>query len=192
MADFRFEGTTAGGRAARGVISAGSSGEAKQKIQELAKKHQVKITRIQKRKTFIYKVKNAQDVIIKGEQKAFTKEEVERALETLGYTVMNIQPKLLDFKLKPPTSEIVTFVRVSADMLREKLPYNEVLQLLVNDIQNASLRESVKEIYNDLRQGKDSEEAFIKQERILGKFTARMLGLAAKSGNMTEIYDSTS
>ncbi|MGH1361924.1 MAG: type II secretion system F family protein [Calditrichia bacterium] len=191
MADFRFEGTTAAGRSARGVISASSSGEAKQKIQELAKKHQVKIVRIQKRKTFIYKVKNAQDVVIKGEQKAFTKDEVERALETLGYTIMNIQPKLLDFKLKPPTSEIVTFVRVSADMLREKLPYNEVLQLLVNDIQNASLRDSVKEIYNDLRQGKDSEEAFIKQEKILGKFTARMLGLASKSGNMTEIYDST-
>ncbi|MCK5453667.1 MAG: type II secretion system F family protein, partial [Calditrichia bacterium] len=38
---------------------------------------------------------------------------------------------------------------------------------------------------------KDSEEAFLKQERALGKFTARMLGLASKSGNMADIYEST-
>ena len=66
-----------------------------------------------------------------------------------------------------------------------------VSHLLGNDLNNPTLRDSIKEINNDLRQGKDSEEAFMKQERVLGKFTARMLGLDSKSGNMAEIYRAT-
>ena len=105
--------------------------------------------------------------------------------------LLAFSPRLTSCDLKPPISDIVTFVRVSADMLKEDLPYNEVLMLLVNDTNNPALKESVKEIYNDLRQGKDSEEAFIKQEKVLGRFTARMLGLASKSGNMVDIYENT-
>jgi type IV pilus assembly protein PilC len=52
-------------------------------------------------------------------------------------------------------------------------------------------REAVKEISSDLSKGMDSEDAFVKQEKFLGKFTARMLGLASKSGNMAAIYEST-
>jgi type IV pilus assembly protein PilC len=66
-----------------------------------------------------------------------------------------------------------------------------VLQLLGNDLNNPALRDAVRQINNDLRAGKDSEEAFLKQERVLGKFTARMLGLASKSGTMAEMYEST-
>jgi type IV pilus assembly protein PilC len=65
------------------------------------------------------------------------------------------------------------------------------MQLMVNDIQNRTLREAIKDINTELKQGKDSERAFIKHEAVLGRFTAHMLGLASKSGNMAEIYDST-
>ena len=191
MPDYRFVGTTASGRPVQGVITADNYREAKKKIRHLATQHKVKVNRIQKRRSFLYKIQKNGEKPVTGEQKAFTKEEVQRALEKLGYKVIRVQPKLLDFKLKPPTADIVTFVRVSADLLREKLPFNEVLQLLINDVQNPTLREAVREINNDLRQGKDSEEAFIKQEKALGKFTARMLGLGSKSGNMATIYEST-
>jgi type IV pilus assembly protein PilC len=92
---------------------------------------------------------------------------------------------------KPPLTEIVTFVRLSSDLLKENLPYNEVLQLLMNDIQNNAMKEAIKTINNDLQKGVDSEEAFNKQEKTLGKFSAKMLGLASKSGNMVDIYEST-
>ncbi len=191
MPDFRFEGTSINGRSVQGVIAADSSSEAKRKVRKLAEQHRVKIQRLRKRKTFIYKVQKNGDKPTTGEQKAFTKEEVQQALTKLGYKILKIQPKVLALKLKPPTTEIVTFVRLSADLLREKLPFNEVLQLLGNDMQNPTLKEAIREINNDLRQGKDSEEAFIKQEKALGKFSARMLGLASKSGNMTDVYEST-
>lgn len=191
MPDFRFEGMTISGRAVQGFVSADSLRHAKKKILNLITQRKIKLTRIQKRKTFIYKVRKGNEKPVKGEQKAFTKEEVRNALRRLGYEVVSIYPKLLDLKLKPPATEIVTFVRVSADLLNQQLSYNEVLQLLINDIQNPTLRDAVKEINNDLRSGKDSEEAFMKQERALGRFAARMLGLASKSGNMADIYEST-
>ena len=191
MPEFRFEGINPTGRPVRGMVNADSMNQAKAKVQQLARKHRVKVEKIQKRRTFMYKVRRPGEDVVKGEQKAFTKEEVHKALENLGYEVMDIQLKILEFKMKPPTTEIVTFVRVSADMLREKLNFGDVLQLLIEDTQNVTLRDALREISNDLRQGKDSEEAFIRQEKILGKFTSRMLGLAAKSGNMADIYEST-
>jgi len=191
MPDFRFEGTTPGGKNIQGKVVAESLSEAKTKIRTLAERHRVTVSTIQKRRVFLYKAKKGDEQIVKGEQKAYNKKEVHNALIKLGYTPISIQPKLFDFKLRPPDTEIVTFVRVSADLLRENLPFNEVLQLLANDTENPTLREAIKEINNDLRQGKDSEEAFMKQEKALGAFSARMLGLASKSGNMAAIYEST-
>ncbi|MBD3290512.1 type II secretion system F family protein, partial [candidate division KSB1 bacterium] len=191
MSEFRFKGLTSKGKGVQGIITAENFQSAKGKIQKLADMKNIDIQEIQKKKTFTFKIQKNGDKPIKGEQKAFTKEEVRQAFEKLGYEVLSIQSKIFDFKFKPPQTEIVTFVRVSADLVREKLPYGEVLQLLIFDIQNPTLRESLKQINNDLRQGKDSEEAFMRQEKYLGKFTARMLGLASKSGNMAEMYEST-
>jgi type IV pilus assembly protein PilC len=64
------------------------------------------------------------------------------------------------------------------------------MALLINDIPNPALREAIKEINTELKQGKDSEKVFMKQAPVIGKFTAQMLGLASKSGNMAEIYES--
>lgn len=191
MPEYRFEGTTANGKPVHGNLTADSLKLARMKINTLANSKGLKISKVLQRRTFIYRVQKGGEKPVAGEQKAFTKLEVSAALNKLGYKVLSVQPKLLDFRMKPPSTAIVTFVRVSANLLNEKLPFNEVLQLLVDDIENASLRESIKEINNDLHHGKDSEEAFMRQEKYLGKFTARMLGLASKSGNMSDIYEST-
>ncbi|HET54103.1 MAG TPA: type II secretion system F family protein, partial [Ignavibacteria bacterium] len=46
-------------------------------------------------------------------------------------------------------------------------------------------------INNELKKGSDSEVVFMKYQGVFGKFTAYMLGLASKSGNMAEIYRAT-
>ncbi|MCL4510915.1 MAG: type II secretion system F family protein [Bacteroidetes bacterium] len=191
MPEFRFQGVKPGGRAVQGVVSAETRAQAKKIVLDLAQKNQFKLTELKARSTYVYKVRRDGEKPVTGEQKAFTKEEVQQALQHLDFKVLSVQRKFLDFKPKPPATEIVTFVRVSADLLREKLPFNEILQLLTNDIENKTLRDSVRDINNDLKQGKDSEQAFLKHEKVFGKFTAHMLGLASKSGNMAEIYDST-
>lgn len=191
MAEFRIEGVTSAGKPVQGILEAETARGARQKAQQMAKQRSFKLLNVLPRSTWVYKVQRGTEKPIVGEQKAFTKAEVQDALQKMGYRVLRVNRKLVDFKAKPPSTEIVTFVRVSADLIRQKLPFNEIMQLLVNDIQNRALREAIKDINAELKQGKDSERAFVKHEAILGRFTAHMLGLASKSGNMAEIYEST-
>jgi type IV pilus assembly protein PilC len=192
MAEFRVEGIATGGKPIQGIIEADNIRFAKQKAHQLAIQRKFKLMKVLPRTTWVYTVQKAGEKPIKGEQRAFTKEEVQDALSKMGFKVLRVNKKLLaNVKMKPPAADIVSFVRVSSDLIKQKLPYNEILVLMVNDIENPVLRDCVKEINNELKQGKDSEKVFIKQEAILGKFVSHMLGLASKSGNMAEIYEST-
>jgi type IV pilus assembly protein PilC len=172
-------------------MSAVSVSDGKKKIQKLAEKNKLKINTVQKKSTYIYRVRKGNEKPIRGEQKAFSKGEVTDALSRLGFKVLSVNMKLLDFQKKPPTGEIVTFVKISAELLEQKLAYSEVLTLLINDTPNPALKNTLKEINNDLKKGADSEATFLKYQGIFGKFTAYMLGLASKSGNMAEIYLAT-
>ncbi len=191
MVEFKFTAQKLNGQTITGTLSAISVGEGKKKIQRLAEKNKLKVSTIQKKSTYLYRVKKGKDKPIRGEQKAFSKKEVEDALARLGFKVLSINRKLLDFQRKPPNAEIVTFVKISAELLEQKLAYSEILLLLINDTQNATLRNTLKEINNDLKKGADSEATFLKYQTVFGKFTAYMLGLASKSGNMSEIYKAT-
>lgn len=192
MPEYRVEGVTLAGKAVAGVITADNKKSAKQKAEEMARDKKFKITGLHERLNFLYRVKKGNEKPIDGEQKAYTKDEVRQALEKMGFQVVYVRKKLFGNKQSAaPAVDVITFVRVSADLMRQKLPFNEVLQLLVNDIANPTLRDAVKEINAELKQGKDSEKVFQKQSIVFGKFTANMLGLASKSGNMAEIYDST-
>jgi type IV pilus assembly protein PilC len=191
MAEYRIEGMTIAGKPVSGIINAETYNEAKKRAYNIAAVKKFKIKGVRQRATYIYRVRRGNEKPIDGEQKAFSKLEVEEALKKMGLQVVYVRKKLFDFKPKPPMTDIVTFVRVSADLIRQKLPYNEVLQMMVNDITNNTLRETVRDINLELKQGKDSEAVYQKHERIFGRFTAHMLGLASKSGNMAEIYDNT-
>ena len=191
MVELKFTALKPNGQAITGTVTANSGGDGKRKIQRLVEKNKLKLSDVQKKSTYLYRVRKGKDKPIRGEQKAYTKKEVEEALARLGYSVLSVNKKLLDFQRKPPTNEIVTFVKISAELLEQKLGYGEILTLLTNDTQNATLRNTLKEISNDLKKGADSEATFLKYQNIFGKFTAYMLGLASKSGNMAEIYIAT-
>ena len=191
MVEFKFTAQKASGQTISGSLSANTPNEGKKKIHRLAERNQLKIRTIEKKSIFVYKVRRGKEKPVRGEQKAFTKKEVEDALTKLGFEVLSINKKLLNFQAKPPQSDIVTFVKISAELLEQKLPYSEILTLLINDTQNKTLKETLKEINNDLKKGADSEATFLKYQTVFGKFTSYMLGLASKSGNMTEIYRAT-
>jgi type IV pilus assembly protein PilC len=191
MPEYRIDGVTFAGKPVSGSITAESRSIAKRKATELGREKKFKVTGVHERVAFIYRVQKGNDKPIDGEQKAYTNEEVRSALEKMGFRVVYVRKKLFGTKQRAaPITDIITFVRVSTDLMRQKLPFNEVMQLLINDIPNAHLREAIKEINGELKQGKDSEKVFMKQAPVLGKFTSQMLGLASKSGNMAEIYES--
>ena len=192
MPEFRVEGVTPSGKAVAGAITADNKKSARQRADDMAREKKFKVTGIHERVNFLYRVQKGTEKPVDGEQKAYSKDEVKQALEKMGFRVVYVRKKLFGNRQSPaPAVDVITFVRVSADLMRQKLPFNEVLQLLVNDIANPALRDAVKEINSELKQGKDSEKVFQKQSSVFGKFTANMQGLASKSGNMAEIYDST-
>ncbi len=191
MIEIRFTAQKPNGQVISGSISEPTYSEAKKKVQRLAEKNQLKVQSIEKKNTYLYKIKKGREKPIRGEQRSFNKEEVVAALRKLGYEVISVNRKLLELNLKPPQQDIVSFVKISAELLDQKLPYSEILTLLVNDIENKTLRETLKQINNEMKKGADSEATFLRYQSVFGKFTAYMLGLASKSGNMAEIYKAT-
>ncbi len=191
MIELRFKATKPNGQSIVGTLSAPNMNVGKKKIQKLVEQHGLKTETIEKKSTFLYKAQKGDNKPIKGEQKAYTKEEVTTALTKLGYRVISVNKKLFEFNTKPPTQEIVSFVKISAELMEQKLPFSEIMTLLTNDLENKTLRETLKQINNELKKGTDSEVVYLKYESVFGKFTAYMLGLASKSGNMTEIYKAT-
>lgn len=191
MIEIKFTAQSINGQQVSGTIVGANSGEIKKKLSELTAKKNLRIIKKEKKRTFLFKAKKGNEKPITGEQRAFNKKEVEDALTRLGYSVISVYPKLFDFQLKPPTADIVTFVKISAELLEQKLAYGEILTLLINDTQNQALKTTLKEINNELKKGADSQQTFLRYKHIFGKFAAYMLGLASKSGNMIEIYKAT-
>jgi type IV pilus assembly protein PilC len=191
MAEYRVLGISQTGKPIQTMLVATTKMEAKNRATEIAQEKNFQITKIQKKIAFRYKVQRESEKIITGEQKAFSHEEVHNALTKMGYQVIRLERNWLDFHVPVPTGEIVIMIRIIADLLKEKFPFNEILQLIQTDIENKSLRQTLRDINQDLKAGKEGFEVFNKHERVLGKFTTYMLSVASTSGNMADIYEST-
>lgn len=179
------------GQPVQGTVFAPSRRAAQQKVTTLSEKHRFSSQRLQERRTYLYRVRHPNGKVVKGEQKAFSPDEISTALRKMGLEVVKVEKKPLDFQMKPPNQDIIMFVRLSANLIREKLPFDEVLNLLVNDISSNSLRQVIRDLNSDLKSGMEAQQAFMKHQHMLGKFTAYMLGIASRSGNMAEIYEAT-
>jgi len=191
MGEFRFNGLSANGQPVQGTVFAPNKRAASKKVTDLASRHHFTLRDIEERVFFRYKVRHPNGKVITGEQKAFTPAEIEKALARMGMEVVSVQKKLLSFNTKPPNGDVIMFVRLAANLLSEKMPFNEVLNLLVADISSNSLKQVIRDINADLKGGVEAKQAFMKHQDKLGKFTAYMLGVASQSGNMSEIYEAT-
>ena len=191
MSEFRYLGTSATGQVVHGVLNATNRREAKRRIDDLCQRHRVHLTAFQRKVGFVYRAQRGGQKPIQGQQRAFCKEEVENGLRKLNYRVVWVRRKWLDFRIKPPAKDVVMFIRICSDLLRERLPYEEILNLLIGDTRNRTLAETLREIHQDLRDGRDGHAVFGKHADVLGRFTAYMLSVASTSGNMAEVYDST-
>lgn len=192
IAEYRFTGTSETGQPVQGTVFAPNKRTAQQKVAALAEKHRFSLRELQERRAYLYKVKHpGTGKVVSGEQKAFAQEDVEKALAKMGLEVIRVEKRLISFQGKPPQQDLIMFVRLSSNLLKEKLPFDEVLNLLVGDVSSKSLRQVIRDLNADLKAGVEASQAFMKHQHMLGKFTAYMLGIASQSGNMSEIYEAT-
>jgi type IV pilus assembly protein PilC len=191
MAKFRLKATSKAGKSIKTEFEAGNKKDAKAKVDKLVQKNGISVQALEKKEIYEYKVQKPGKKKIVGEKEAYNKEELERALTKLGYKVLRINKKWFDFKGGVPTNEIVTFVSLSADLLRQQLSYDEILDLLYEDTENKKMKDVIKEIQKDLKDGKEGSEVYGKHEDVFGKFAAYMLSVASTSGNMALVFEST-
>jgi len=191
MREFRFTGLNIAGDPVRGTVYAPSMRKALRRVEDLASKHEFQARETEERRAFLYKVKDPQGNVVKGTQWAYNEEEVRSALTRVGLEVLSVEKRLLHINIPPSSTDLVLFVRLAANMLRRQLPFDEVLTLLIADTSNSQLKQVLRDLNSDLKGGMDARHAFLKQQHVLGKFTAYMLGLAATSGNMAEMFEAT-
>ena len=191
MQEYRYIGINLSGRPLQGTIYAQNAWDFKKKLNELKNEHKISITQVQKKRVYTYKAVKANEKPVTGEQRAFSESEVQRALNSMGYQIIYIRKKLFDFHARVPVQDVVIFIRLCADMLRQKFPYDEILQLLANDTENKMLKSTIREIHKDLKLGKEGFQVFGRHSKVFGKFATNMLCIASTSGNMSQIYEST-
>ena len=191
MGEFRFNGLSAAGQPVQGIVFAPNKRTAQKKVADLAGRHKFSLRDLEERSFYRYKIKHPSGKVVTGEQKAFSSEEIESALSRMGMEVLSVKKRLLNINRKPPNQDVIMFVRLAANLLNEKMPFNEVLNLLVADISSPPLKQTIRDINSDLKGGMEARQAFMKHQDQLGKFTAYMLGVASQSGNMSEIYEAT-
>ncbi|HYE94958.1 MAG TPA: type II secretion system F family protein [Rubricoccaceae bacterium] len=191
MAEFRFTGVSPNGQPVQGTVFAPNKRTAQKKVTSLADQHRFQLRQLEERMIFRYKIRHPSGKVVAGEQKAYSEAEIRTALERMGMEVVSIQKQLINFSRKPPTGDVIMFVRLAANLLSEKMAFSEVLNLLVADISSPALKQTIRDINSDLKSGMEARQAFMKHQDKLGKFTAYMLGVASQSGNMAEIYEAT-
>ncbi len=186
--EFRIQATDQSGRPIQRYITSNSLLAAKKRARTLAKTYTWKNVSVEKKKAFSYRVLRG-TTQIDGVQSAYSKAEVAAALEKLGFTVKSVS-RFYDVRFAASSDEVVTFIGTSAKLLEQKLPYNEILQIMSTHVRDKNLRSALKAIVRDLKEGVDSREAFVRQGKVIGHDTALMLGIASKSGDMTMIFES--
>ncbi|MCG8372214.1 MAG: type II secretion system F family protein [Balneolales bacterium] len=191
MAVFRLKAVSQKGKLVQTEFEAPNKKDAQLKVDRLSKTNGLKIQSLDQKTNFIYKVKKTGKKAFSGEQEAYSKEELERALIKLGYQVVSINKKLFDFAGGVPMNEVVSFISLSADLLKQQLTFDEILNLLIEDTANKRMKEVIKEIQKDLKDGKEGAQVYGKHEKIFGKFAAYMLSVASTSGNMALVFEST-
>jgi type IV pilus assembly protein PilC len=157
----------------------------------MADSRSMAVDRIEERRTYVYRVRTQNKQTIKGQQKAYSPTELTVALQKQGLEVLSVQRKWPDYQMKPSGSQVMLFVRLAANMVRRKIPFDETLDLLITDVSSPSLKQVLRDLNSDLKGGMDSLQAFQKHQHMLGKFTAYMLGIASKSGNMAPLFEAT-
>jgi type IV pilus assembly protein PilC len=189
--EYRFKGVNPEGKLVQGTFMADSPKAAKAQLAQLSLRYKLRIQSFEKKKDWLYKVHLPGKKKFNGRQSAYTKEEVANALRKMGYAKFSVSPVLFDLPSKPSLPDVMMFIKLSSTMLRDKMSFGKILEMLAEEQPNRGFREALQQIESQLKAGAEGREVFNRYQHIFGKFPSYMLGLATRSGNMAEVFDAT-
>lgn len=191
--EYRFKGFGPQGKLVQGTFMAESPKAAKEYLDKLSQKFHLKITSLEKKRDWLYQVyTTGKKKPFNGRQAAYSKQEVAAALTKMGYTKFKINPVLFDIPMKPSLADIMMFIKLSTTMLKDRMSFGKILEMLAEEQTNRTLKDALLQIESQLKGGAEGKEVFMRFGHVFGKFPAFMLGLATRSGNMADVFEATS
>lgn len=189
--EYRFKGISPESKLVQGTFLADSKKAAKQQLAKVELRYKLKIQSFEQKRDWLYRIYTPGRKTVSGRQSAYSKEEVSNALLKMGYSKFKISPVLFDIPSKPALPDIMMFIKLSATMLRDKMSFGKILEMLAEEQPNRGFRDALQQIESQLKAGGEGREVFMRFQHIFGEFPAYMLGLATRSGNMAEVFDAT-
>jgi len=149
--EYRIQAIDQSGRPIQRYITSLSMFAARQRASSLAKTHSWKKISVSKKKSYTYRVLRGGSQI-EGVQSAYSKDEVVAALTKIGFKVKSVR-RFYDVQFAASPDEVVSFIGTSSKLLEQKLPYNEILQIMATHVRDKNLRGALKAIVRDLKDG---------------------------------------
>lgn len=191
--EYRFKGIGAQGKLVQGTFIAESGRAAKLHLDKIIQKYHLRVTSFEKKKDWLYKVwAEGKKKPFTGRQSAYTKQDVAQALTKMGYTRFQINPVLFDIPQKVGLADVMMFIKLSTTMLKDKMSFGKILEMLAEEQTNRTLKDALQQIESQLKGGAEGREVFARFTHVFGKFPAFMLGLATRSGSMADVFEATS
>lgn len=147
---------------------------------------------------FSYKGFDKSGRSLSGSLEAAGKEAAADLLRKSGLTVVSLEEKKGDIDLKfiddflkkltkVKTNDLVMITIQLANMLDAGIPLPTALNTLVEQTENARLKEAVADIYSEIKEGKSFSESLAKHNDIFSSLFINMVAAGEVSGNLDEV-----
>jgi type IV pilus assembly protein PilC len=191
--EFRFKGFGLQGKLVQGTFMSDSPKAAREHLNKIKVKYQLRISEFEQKKDWLYKVyATGKKKPFNGRQSAYSKQEVAQALIKMGYTKFKINPVLFDMPSRTSLADVMMFIKLSTTMLKDRMSFGKILEMLAEEQTNRGFKDALQQIESQLKGGAEGREVFMRYQHVFGKFPAFMLGLATRSGNMADVFEATS
>lgn len=144
--------------------------------------------------TFAYKVRDRSGKIISGAIEAESSQAVASKLRSMGYIVLDISEKkeaisisLPGFRKKVKIKDLTVFARQFATMINSGVSITRALAILIDQTDNPTLKEVIKQLRKDVEAGLSLSEALAKQDRIFPPIFVNMARAGEAGGVLDEV-----
>jgi type IV pilus assembly protein PilC len=144
--------------------------------------------------TFAYRVRDRSGKVISGAIEAESAQAVASKLRSMGYIVLDITEKkealsisLPGFRKKVKLKDLTVFARQFATMINSGVSITRALAILVDQTDNVTLKEVIKQLRKDVEAGLSLSEALAKQDKIFPPIFVNMARAGEAGGVLDEV-----
>lgn len=144
---------------------------------------------------FKYQAKNKEGEMQVGYVEASDRDNAATVLASHDLFILSLEASesnsifdsLADYFAKPRRKDVVVFARQLATLLEARLPLNNALKILEQQTTNAKLKNSVREVTEDIDAGLSFSQAMERQGKIFPSYYVEMIRASEVTGNLNEV-----